>query len=110
MITQSFSGAHAINRQLFGEDGGEGSREETDCDSGMKTYHPYGIDDKKLDISSLQDINSGPKSPKMSNFPQMLLNDSKLKRSKLMTRRESQALLEGVRKNRGVQSTQSCNN
>ena len=71
-----------------------------DVDTGAYSGKPWNSD--------LQDV--GSKSPKMKNFPQMLLSDSKLKRSKLMTRRESQALLEGVRKNRGVQSTQSCNN
>ena len=76
---------------------------DNEVDAGSTSGKPWTID-----ASSTQDI--GSKSPKITNFPQMLLSDSKLKRSKLMTRRESQALLEGVRKNRGVQSTQSCNN
>ena len=74
---------------------------DNEVDSGAMCGKPWTSD-------SAQEI--GSKSPRMKNFPQMLLSDSKLKRSKLMTRRESQALLEGVRKNRGVQSTQSCNN
>ena len=76
---------------------------DNEVDAGSTSGKPW-----MTDVSSTQD--TGSKSPKISNFPQMLLSDSKLKRSKLMTRRESQALLEGVRKNRGVQSTQSCNN
>ena len=76
---------------------------DNEVDAGSTSGKPWTID-----APSTQD--TGSKSPKITNFPQMLLSDSKLKRSKLMTRRESQALLEGVRKNRGVQSTQSCNN
>ena len=86
-------------------DGGEDVNYATEIDN-------TNLSDKhaRPDHTLMQDVNSSPKSSKMKHFPQMLLSDSKLKRSKLMTRRESQALLEGVRKNRGVQSTQSCNN
>ena len=94
-------GSPALNRPLGKGDGGEDVNRDTEIDS-------TNLSDKHHSL--MQDINSSPKSSKMKHFPQMLLSDSKLKRSKLMTRRESQALLEGVRKNRGVQSTQSCNN
>ena len=74
----------------------------------------------KVETSSVE-ISIAKKSPlpKMKNLPQIMkLSDSKLKRTGLMTRRESQALLEGVRKNRtevnrtgsktrGAQSNQS---
>ena len=98
-------GSPALNRPLGKGDGGEDVSHDTEIDN-------TNLSDKHVlpDHSLIQDINSSPKSSKMKHFPQMLLSDSKLKRSKLMTRRESQALLEGVRKNRGVQSTQSCNN
>ena len=102
---QYIIGNFTTNRQLIWVDGGEGGNEETDIEA---TIHSERS--SQLDLSLVQDVNLSPKASKMKNFPQMLLSDSKLKRSKLMTRRESQALLEGVRKNRGLQSTQSCNN
>ena len=90
---------------MIKEGGGEDISGEAEVDLG-NTSEKY----MKPDLSSIENINASSKSPKMKSLPQMLLSDSKLKRSKLMTRRESQALLEGVRKNRGVQSTQSCIN
>ena len=49
---------------------------DNEVDSGAMGGKPWTSD-------STQDI--GSKSPRMKNFPQMLLSDSKLKRSKLMT-------------------------
>ena len=104
-IFQYVIGNYTRNRQLIREDGEEDGNEETDIEAAN-----HSAKSSQLDLSLAKDVGSSPKASKMKNFPQMLLSDSKLKRSKLMTRRESQALLEGVRKNRGLQSTQSCNN
>ena len=98
-------GNYTRNRQPIKEDGGEDGKGESEIEAANPSEKS-----SQLDLSLGQDGNSSPKASKIKNFPQMLLSDSKLKRSKLMTRRESQALLEGVRKNRGLQSTQSCNN
>ena len=98
-------GSHVANKQLV-KDNGEPDiyrKVETDMDKSSARY-------KKVDPSSTENINACPKSPKIKSLPQMLLSDRKLKRSNLMTRRESQALLEGVRKNKGLQNTQSCLN
>ena len=87
-------------------------KDDTNNDT-VKGFEIDGVDplDKntKVEASSVE-INTAKKSPlpKMKNLPQIMkLSDSKLKRTGLMTRRESQALLEGVRKNRGAQNSQS---
>ena len=89
---------------------GEDNSKETEVDAGASFERGIRTSKTSPDLTVSQDVNASPKPTKMKKFPQMLLSDNKLKRSKLMTRRESQALLEGVRKNRGLQSTQSCNN